>query len=89
MKINWRIRLKSPKFYATVVIPIVVIIASNIWNNLDATQLTDELNNVLSAVFAIVATIGGVVDPTTKGLNDSEQAMNYTATKKQPVKKSD
>lgn len=81
MKINWKVRLTSTKFYATVVIPIVVVIASNVWNGIDATQLSDQLNTILSSVGSVVAMFGGVIDPTTPGVSDSEKALSNTPAK--------
>lgn len=46
-------------------------------------KISDEaLLNVASVAVNILCMLGIVVDPTTKGVKDSEQAMSYTEPKK-------
>ena len=40
-------------------------------------MLQEQLVSVIGTVFSILALIGVVVDPTTKGISDSDQAMGY------------
>ena len=48
---------------------------------LDFGELGNQLLAIINAVFAVLAILGIVQDPTTKGLTDSEQAMGYTEPK--------
>ena len=47
----------------------------------DFTVLNQQLAAIVNAVFAVLAILGIVVDMTTAGVGDSEQALTYTAPK--------
>ena len=38
----------------------------------------DMIVNIITALISALTTIGVLVDPTTKGVGDSERALNYT-----------
>lgn len=44
---------------------------------IDLGDLGDKLLTVINALFAILAILGVVVDPTTPGTRDSERALTY------------
>ena len=44
---------------------------------LDLGELGDRLLDVVNALFAVLALLGVVADPTTKGVGDSAQALTY------------
>ena len=48
---------------------------------LDFGELGDKLLTVVNAVFAVLAILGIVADPTTEGVKDSAQALTYTKPK--------
>lgn len=48
---------------------------------LDFGELQAQLVAIVGTVFAILAILGIVADPTTAGVGDSEQAMGYTEPK--------
>lgn len=88
MKINWKVRAKSPQFW----IGILGVVASPIlaYYGLSYADLTtwQSIGDVLFKFFtnpfligtvamAVLSFIGVLSDPTTKGLSDSEQAMEY------------
>ena len=50
---------------------------------LDFGELGNQLLAVVNAVFAVLAILGVVTDPTTKGFGDSKQALTYTEPKKE------
>lgn len=79
MKINWTVRLKNPVFWLTV-IPAVVALIYTILGVFEVvpTISEDTLLNALTAIVSALTTIGVLVDPTTKGVGDSERALNYT-----------
>ena len=78
MKINWKIRVKNPVFWATL-IPATATFIYTVLALLGIAPTIDEhtLTNGLLAVVTGLSTVGVLVDPTTKGINDSERAMNY------------
>lgn len=78
--INWKVRFKNKTFWMAF-IPAVILLIQAVANvvgvNLDLTALSQKLLEVVSAVFAVLAILGVVNDPTTKGISDSSQAMTY------------
>ena len=78
MKINWKVRLKNPAFWVTVIPAIITVIYAVLALFDVIPNVAEEtLVNGFMAVMSVLATLGIVVDPTTKGLNDSDRAMNY------------
>lgn len=78
--INWKVRIKNKLFWLAL-IPAVLMLVSTVASvagvNLDFTVLGEKLGAVVEAVFAVLAILGIVVDPTTQGVGDSAQAMTY------------
>lgn len=80
MKINWEVRLKNKTFWLAIipaVILLVQVVAAVFGFELDLGFLSDRLIEVVKAVFTVLAILGIVTDPTTKGLGDSKQALTY------------
>lgn len=80
MKINWTVRLKNKAFWVSVipaVLLLVQVVASVFGFTLDLGDIGNKLIAVVNALFAVLAILGVVNDPTTATLNDSEQAMTY------------
>ena len=78
--INWKVRLKNKAFWLAV-IPAALLLVQTLaalfgWG-LELGQLGEKLTNLTNAVFALLAILGVVVDPTTAGLADSPRAMEY------------
>ena len=85
MNINWTVRLKNKTFWLALipaVLLLVQVIAAVFGYQLDIGDLGNKLLDVVNALFAVLAILGIVTDPTTAGVKDSEQAMNYTEPKK-------
>lgn len=80
MSINWKVRAKNKTFWLAL-IPAVLLLAQQVAAlfgvALDFGGLKDQLMAIVSSVFALLAIIGVVADPTTAGVGDSEQAMGY------------
>lgn len=78
MKINWKVRLKNPTFWITV-IPALITVVYAVLALFDVIPNVAEetLVNGFMAIMSVLATLGIVVDPTTKGISDSERALNY------------
>ena len=78
MKINWKVRIKNPVFWLTAV-PAVLTMVYTILGlfGIVPTLSEDTLINALTAIISVLSALGVLVDPTTKGVQDSERAMNY------------
>ena len=84
MNINWLVRLKNKNFWLALVPAVLLLIqavAAVFGFTLDFGPLGDQLLEVVNIVFAILALLGIVTDPTTKGVSDSQQALTYTKPK--------
>lgn len=84
MSINWRVRAKNKAFWAAI-IPADLLLVQQVCAvfgvQLDFGELQAQLVAIVGTVFAILAILGIVADPTTAGVGDSEQAMTYTEPK--------
>ncbi len=81
MNINWLIRFKSKTFWLALVPAILLLIqavAQPFGYQGDFVILNQQATAIINAVFALLAVLGIVVDPTTVGIADSEQALTYT-----------
>lgn len=78
MKINWKVRIKQPAFWiATIPVVITFIYAILALVGVTPSITEDVAQNAFIAIVAVFAQFGIVVDPTTKGINDSDRAMSY------------
>lgn len=89
MKINWKVRIKNPVFWAelvaAVLLPILAHLGMN-WEDLTTWAtlggvLIDAVKNPVICVAVVVSVWNAITDPTTKGVSDSERAMTYTEVK--------
>lgn len=80
MKINWTVRVRN-KFFWLTMIPAVLVAVKSIAEvfgvTIDVSVLSDKLVSAVEAVFVVLAILGIVADPTTKGVSDSDNAMTY------------
>ena len=79
--INWIVRIKNKAFWVSLiptVLLLIQVVAAVFGYTLDLGDLGNKLLDVVNAVFAILAILGVVTDPTTKGITDSYQALTYT-----------
>ena len=81
MKINWKVRIKNPYFWIGLVAVILAAVGITPESLTSWPVLCEKVKALFSSPFAlgcaIVATIGYVNDPTTKGICDSKKAMTY------------
>lgn len=78
--INWVVRLKNKQFWLALIPAILLLIqvvAAVFGYTLDLGDLGNKLIAVVNALFAVLVILGIVVDPTTKGVADSAQALTY------------
>lgn len=81
MKVNWLVRIRNKQFWLAVVPAIALVaqaVAALFGYTIDLTTIVGKVQAVVNAVFALLAILGIVVDPTTAGVGDSERAMTYT-----------
>ena len=82
---NWKVRIKNKTFWLTVipaVLLLIQVVAAVFGYTLDFCDLGNKLLAVVNAVFALLAILGIVNDPTTAGVADSTQALTYQEPKK-------
>ena len=78
--INWKVRIKNKNFWMALipaVLLLIQVIANVFGYQIDLGDMGNKLLAVVNAVFAVLAILGIVTDPTTAGLNDSDLAMTY------------
>lgn len=83
--INWKVRFKNPTFWISVVIAIFTPILA--YMGITAEDLTtwqavaalfkEAVSNPYMLLLIAVSVYNAVIDPTTKGISDSAQAMTY------------
>lgn len=86
MNINWLVRLKNKSFWLSFIPAVLLLIqavAAVFGFTLDFGELGNQLRSVVNTLFAVLALLGIVTDPTTAGINDSKQALTYTEPKKE------
>lgn len=87
--INWKVRMKNPLFWVEV--GLAVISTALVYNSLEPQDLTswNGLGNLIVGIISNpyllfmcgVSVFNAVNDPTTKGLKDSNNAINYSEPK--------
>lgn len=79
-KINWKVRAKNKAFWLALIPALLILVqqvAAALGAPLDLGALQDQLIAIVGAVFALLAILGVVADPTTAGVGDSERARGY------------
>ncbi|MCM1364398.1 MAG: phage holin [Faecalibacterium sp.] len=78
MKINWKVRLKNPVFWLTAIPSIVAVVYTILGLfGVVPTVTEDTILNAVTAIITVLSAVGVLVDPTTKGVQDSDRAMTY------------
>lgn len=87
MKINFPVRMKNPWFWVSLLG--VVLTAMGVspemftnWNTV-IQAIKDLIGNPYMLFSVTLAVMGVFIDPTTAGVGDSNQALTYTAPKKE------
>ena len=83
--INWKVRLVNKNFWLSLIPAVLLLvqaIGAPLGMTLDFGELGNQLLAIVNAVFAVLAILGIVQDPTTDGVGDSRLAMTYDAPKK-------
>lgn len=80
MKINWTVRFKNKTFWLALIPALLLlaqVVAAVFGYELHIEAIGDKLTAVINALFAVLTILGIVTDPTTAGVSDSKQAMEY------------
>lgn len=78
--INWKVRIRNKNFWISIIPAILLLVqmvADLFGYRLELGDLGTKLLGIVDALFAVLTILGIVVDPTTKGIEDSERAMGY------------
>lgn len=89
MKINWKVRFSNPLWVSGFISQLfivvqIIIVGANQAGFTDFVLLKEVEEWVLAlvnAIFVVLASLGLVQDPTTKGPSDSEPALHYNKPK--------
>lgn len=82
--INWLVRIKNKQFWLALIPAVLLLIqvcAAPFGYKWDFVVLNQQLAAIVNALFAVLAILGVVNDPTTHGLADSLLALTYIAPK--------
>jgi len=78
MKINWLIRFKNKAFLVTIITLIITFVYQLLALFDVVPSITqDKVMGVVTLIINLLATLGVIVDPTTDGVGDSDQALTY------------
>lgn len=78
--INITARIKNKTFWLTLIPAVLLLVqvcAAPFGYQWDFGVLNEQLAAIINALFAVLAILGVVVDPTTAGVGDSKRAMAY------------
>ena len=92
MKINWKVRFKNKLFLTSLASQTILLVQGILAGLVGLGVMHINLNNVsedaktimgmVDVVLGYLSFLGIIVDPTTDGIKDSEQAMTYEEPKK-------
>lgn len=80
MSINWKVRLRHRQFWLGLTGALgtfAMAMAGLAGHSEHAEPIIESVQGVLVSALAILCLLGVVVDPTTEGAEDSDQAMLY------------
>ena len=78
--INWKVRFKNKWFWLAfipAVLTLIRAVAALFGFQIDTETINAQLTAIIEALFAVLVIMGVVVDPTTKGVSDSDRAREY------------
>lgn len=78
MKINWKVRLQN-KTWLLAMLAAIVAFVYQVLSLCDVVPAVsqDQVTQLVGLIINILVALGIVVDPTTSGVTDSQQAMTY------------
>ena len=83
MKINWKVRFKNKTWLVTFLLAILAFLYQVLGMFDIVPPVTEDMaTQLIAAVVNILVAVGVVIDPTTSGAGDSQQALMYDEPKK-------
>lgn len=83
---NWKLRLKNKTTLTAIILGTVALVYQILGvAKVVSPVAQDEIAQTAGMLINLLVLLGVVVDPTTKGVGDSMQAMTYTEPKKDEV----
>lgn len=92
MKINWKVRFSKDnitfilRFIGALAIPVLAYLGLELRDLTSWNMVLDVLQSFISNPYLVILTVVNAlnmtIDPTTKGITDSEKALSYTEPKK-------
>nr|DAI22078.1 MAG TPA: holin [Caudoviricetes sp.] len=83
MKINWKVRFKNKTWLITFLITILAFIYQILGMFDIVPPITQDMaTQLVTIVINMLVAVGVVIDPTTAGTSDSEDALKYEEPKK-------
>ena len=84
MRINWKVRFKNKTWLVTFLLAILAFLYQVLGMFDIVPPVTEDMaTQLIAAVVNILVAVGVVIDPTTSGASDSQQALKYDEPKKQ------
>ena len=85
MKINWKVRFANPEFWKQIALAVFVPLLAYyglMWEDMTTWAAIGELfvqavQNPVVVLSVVVSVYNAIIDPTTKGMGDSERALTY------------
>ena len=85
MKINWKVRFANPEFWKQIVLAVFVPLLAYygmMWEDMTTWAaigglFVQAVQNPVVVLSVVVSVYNAIIDPTTKGMGDSERAMTY------------
>lgn len=78
MKINWKVRFKNKTWLITFLIAVLAFVYQILGMFDVVPPVTQDMaTQLITIVVNILVAVGVVIDPTTAGASDSEQALKY------------
>lgn len=82
MKINWKLRFKNKATLAALLACAITFIYQVLGILGITTPVTEDMTTqLIGAILNILAALGVLIDPTTSGSSDSQQALTYSKPK--------
>lgn len=82
--INWKVRIRNKAFWLALIPAVLLLmqsVAAAVGYELQLGDMGDRLLAIVNNLFALLAILGIVNDPTTAGISDSKNAMTYETPK--------
>lgn len=86
MLVNLKVRIANRNFWLTLIPAVLLlaqVVAAPFGYKFEIEGISSQLIAIVNALFAVLAILGVINDPTTAGFSDSYLAMTYDAPKPQ------